>query len=232
MLVSMAKIRKFRGLLLALVSFLFTATHIYAQSYYVEQENTFYGGPVVGANFCQVDGDDYAGYYKTGLNVGGIVYTRFGQRFAGSLEILYSQKGSRGHKAQLANLTKEIEIRQYGISLDYAEIPIMIHVMDKRKSHIGVGLSYSQLVSSKESLTTNNPKYDDTVNISGYPFRRADVNLLVGFNLRLVKGLFFNVRYQYSLAPIRTDVNYDFSRAKQFNNLYVVRLVYLFGQKY
>jgi hypothetical protein len=232
MLVSMAKIRKFGGLLLAQLVFLCFSQSTYAQNYYEENERTFYGGPVIGANFAQVDGDNYAGYYKSGLNVGGIIYAKFGQRFAASMEILYSQKGSRGHKSQKANFTKEVVIQKYGIALDYAEIPLMVHIHDKRKSHFGVGLSFSQLISANETLETNKPVYNDTINVSRYPFKRTDLNFLVGFNLRLYKGLFFNVRYQYSLMPIRTDVNYDYSRAKQYNNLYVVRLAYIFGEKY
>lgn len=232
MLVSMAKIRKFGGLLLALLVFLSFSQTTYAQSYYVENEHTFYGGAVLGANFAQVDGDNYAGYYKAGMNVGGIIYLKFAQRFAASMEILYSQKGSRGHKDQAANYTKEVVIKKYGIALNYAEIPLMVHIHDKRKSHIGVGLSFSQLVSGTETLETNKPVYNDTINVDRYPFKKSDLNFLVGFNLRLYKGLFFNVRYQYSLMPIRSDVNYDYSRAKQYNNLYVVRLAYLFGEKY
>lgn len=232
MLVSMDKIRKFGGLLLAQLVFLSFSQSIYAQNYYEENERTFYGGPVVGANFTQVDGDNYAGYYKTGLNVGGIIYAKFGQRFAASMEILYSQKGSRGHKSQKVNYTKDVYIQKYGIALNYAEIPLMLHIHDNRKSHFGVGLSFSQLVSASETLQTNNTKYNDTIDVARYPFKRNDLNLLVGVNLRLYKGLFFNVRYQYSLMPIRSDVNYDYSRAKQYNNLYVVRLAYIFGEKY
>lgn len=232
MLVSMAKIRKFGGLLLAQLVFLSFSQSTYAQNYYEENERTFYGGPVVGANFTQVDGDNYAGYYKTGLNVGGIIYAKFGQRFAASMEILYSQKGSRGHKSQKVNYTKDVYIQKYGIALNYAEIPLMLHIHDNRKSHFGVGLSFSQLVSASETLQTNNTKYNDTIDVARYPFKRNDLNLLVGVNLRLNKGLFFNVRYQYSLMPIRSDVNYDYSRAKQYNNLYVVRLAYIFGEKY
>lgn len=232
MLVSMAKIRKFGGLLLAQLVFLSFSQSTYAQNYYEENERTFYGGPVVGANFTQVDGDNYAGYYKTGLNVGGIIYAKFGQRFAASMEILYSQKGSRGHKSQKVNYTKDVYIQKYGIALNYAEIPLMLHIHDNRKSHFGVGLSFSQLVSASETLQTNNTKYNDTIDVARYPFKRNDLNLLVGVNLRLYKGLFFNVRYQYSLMPIRSDVNYDYSRAKQYNNLYVVRLAYIFGEKY
>jgi len=232
MVVSMAKIRKFGRLSGALLTLIFHTFAANGQTYYVEETNTFYGGPVVGTNFCQVDGDYFAGYYKTGLNVGGIVYTKLGGSFLASMEILYSQRGSRAHKEQLSKTKTGLLIREYGISLDYAEIPLMVHLMDRRKSHIGVGISYSQLVSSRETVVTNRQGYNDSLDVSKFPFKSSDINILAGFNLRLYKGLFFNVRYQYSLFPIRSNVNMDYSRAKQYNNLYVVRLAYIFGQKY
>src|ERR1043165_9035546 len=68
--------------------------------YYEEIPRAFYGGLVVGANFAQVDGDNYAGYHRIGINAGGIVYTKFDEHLAASIEILYSQKGSHGHFAE------------------------------------------------------------------------------------------------------------------------------------
>src|SRR5688500_17244565 len=87
---------RIKQILYPFVLILFFCTNLNAQSYYVEGDNTFYGGPVLGFNFTQVDGDNYAGYNKVGLNIGGIVYTKFGSDFAASMEISYTQKGSRG----------------------------------------------------------------------------------------------------------------------------------------
>src|ERR1700744_4144942 len=65
-------------------------------SYYIENPHTtFKGGLVLGTNFTQVDGDTYYGYHKIGLNTGGMVYVHFTQLFGVSMELLYSQKGSR-----------------------------------------------------------------------------------------------------------------------------------------
>lgn len=191
--------------------------------YYVETPRTFYGGLIAGANFCQVDGDYFAGYHKIGINVGGIAYAQLKKHLALSLEILYSQKGSR------STAPREVPngdiITNYGINANYAEVPIMINYFDKRRSHFGAGISYGRLVSSSEVLTTSPP---NNVDLSKYPFKDNELEAVAGFELHLVKGLFMNVRFQYSLLPMRTDVMPNYSRAQQYNNLFVFRLMYLF----
>jgi hypothetical protein len=227
----MTKIRKFAGFIVAAAVFTSISLHTYAQSYYVENQNTFFGGPVVGANFTQVDGDNYAGYHKAGLNVGGIVFMRLDEMFAASMEILYSQRGSRSNGVKISNF-QTYQIQKYGLDLDYAEVPIMIHIFDKRRSHASIGLSYAQLVSSKETVTTNNKVFDDSVDFTRYPFKKADLNFIVGGDIRLYKGLYLGIRFQYSLLSVRKTFYNEFGRADQFNNSYVVRLSYIFGDKY
>ena len=96
---------------------------------------------------------------------------------------------------------------------------------DKRKSHFGAGFSYSQLINAEEKVTTLEPFNDD---LSKYPFKKFDINFLVGGNLHLYKGLFLNVRFQYSMLSVRKNYYPEFGRADQFNNVWVVRLMYLF----
>lgn len=224
----MVKNRTFRAFILIGVFNLIFSERLFAQNpgnYYLEDPRTFYGGLVAGANFSQVDGDSYAGYHKIGMNVGGIMYVHLADHFAGSIEILFSQKGSRGHKAQESGNAGEV-ISRYNIDLNYAEIPLQINYFDKRRSHFGGGFSYSQLITSKETIITN----FRTVNTDTLKFRKADLNFVLGGSLHLVKGLFLNLRFQYSLIPIRTkeNIDLDFGRAEQYNNLFTLRLMYLF----
>ncbi len=195
--------------------------------YYEEVPRTFYGGLVAGANFTQVDGDNYAGYHRVGINAGGIVYTKFDEHFAASIEILYSQKGSRGHHAQ-ENGNHNI-VDGYKLQLNYAEVPLQLCYFDRRRSHFGAGLSIARLVSVKEEGTLNGVTYTD---FDKFPVKKMDYNFIIGGNLHLWQGLFLNVRFQYSLVPIRkgTDnVPPEFSgRAEQYNNMWTVRLMYLF----
>ncbi len=199
----------------------------FAQStWYEEEQRTFYAGPVFGANFTQVDGDNYAGYHKTGFNVGGILYAHLADQVAVSMEILFSQKGARGNFAK--QLRSGAILQKYKINMNYAEVPIQLCLFDKRKTNYGIGLSYSQLIGTRETATVT----PTTVTVpdfeKDYPVKKMDLNFVGGVNFHLYKGFFLNVRFQYSVIPIRTNVPVDFGRQQQFNNVFCVRLMYLF----
>lgn len=220
----MLKIRK----ITLLIAFLLVGwvNHVDAQSYYVDDNRTFYGGLVAGATFTQVDGDNFAGYSKAGFTGGGIVYAQLVDKIAGSVEILYTQKGSKANKTQRSNNNVYL-ISKYDIKLNYAEVPVMINYFDRRKSHFGAGLSYSQLISYKESAVTQ-PTLPDTLDLDNYPFKKYDLNLVLSGSLHLYEGLFLSYRFQYSLIPVRTAIYKEFGRAEQYNNMHVLRLMYIF----
>ncbi|MDI9319344.1 MAG: outer membrane beta-barrel protein [Phycisphaerales bacterium] len=194
-------------------------------NYYEDVERTFYGGLIMGANFTQVDGDSYKGYRNIGLNTGVVAYAKLAPKIAGSIELLFTQKGARSNGAQQSNGGVTLITKQ-NITLNYAEIPIQINYFDKRKSHFGGGLSYSQLISSKEDIVHNNSTivYDP----EKYPFKKIDINLVLSGQLHLYKGLFAGLRFQYSLLSIRDDVAAEFGNAQQYNNVFALRFMYLF----
>jgi hypothetical protein len=198
---------------------------------YLEQPRVFYGGLVAGANFSQVDGDYFAGYRKIGANVGGIVYAQLARHVALSMEILYSQKGSKAGTADLpqpSSTLSNVYITAYSINNNYAEVPIMINYFDKRRSHFGAGFSYSRLVTSNEILQIDSSGTQRNIDFNlKYPFAKNNLDFLVGAELHLWKGLFLNVRFQYSMLPIRKDIPPDYARASQYNNMWVVRVMYL-----
>ncbi len=188
------------------------------------EDRTFYGGLILGANLTQIDGDNFAGYTRKGLNAGGVVFFKMDEHVAGSIEVLFSQKGSVSKAPQL--LAAGYYITKYGADLNYGEIPVMINYYDDHKNHFGGGLSYSRLGSSNEYISTNPPpttpfKQED------YPFKKSDFNLLLGGSLHLYKGFFLNLRFQYSLISIRNTVP-NITRGAQFNNMWTIRLMYLF----
>jgi len=233
----MAKIRKISALIVFALTLASICIRAKAQeSWYMEEERTFYAGVIAGANFCQVDGDDFKGYRKLGVNLGGIVYARLDQEhFAASLEILFSQKGAKGHiptpllpNINGSSIQQTTTMTNYRLNLTYAEVPVMFNYFDKRKSHFGAGLSYSQLVQSSETFKTDvvlNPPY----NQFDYPMKKYDLNLLLSGNLHCWKGLFLNLRFQYSLLTIRNKVDANLGRPnQQYNNMFTLRLMYLF----
>jgi hypothetical protein len=232
----MNKSRKFAALIIITVILLAFPCITHAQEVddgephglYLEPVRVFYGGLVVGTNFAQVDGDYFAGYHKIGFNAGGIVYAQLAKHVALSMEILYSQKGSKSNNPEPSLTLSNVYIVKYGIAANYAEIPIMINYFDKRKSHFGVGVSYSRLVNSSETLNVDSANILKSIDLNNrYPFNKNDFNFLAGVDLHLWKGLFLNIRFQYSITPIRTELPPDYARADQYNNLWVMRVMYL-----
>ena len=226
----MTKSRKFAAIIFITIVLSFYNFLSYAQlveqeqGYFLQKPRLFYAGLVCGINFTQVDGDNFAGYYKTGANFGGIGYINLPKNLAISWEFLYSQKGSKSNIVRQAGIDS-IYITNYGIKVNYAEIPVMINLFDKFKSHFGIGVSYNRLVSYSEVLATY-PRYN--IDLNKYPFKTDEWEFLAAANLHVWKGLFFNIRFQYSLVPMRTQIPPEFSRALQYNNLWTVRLMYLF----
>ncbi|MFA6151390.1 MAG: outer membrane beta-barrel protein [Chitinophagaceae bacterium] len=212
------------SVILLLNSIFFHAAAQNPSSYYVEAPKTFTGGLVGGVNFCQVDGDNYAGYYKIGVNAGAVLYYRISDAFSLSMELLYTQKGSRSNFRKNSSSNIYTVVNQK-INLSYAEIPVILNLYDKHKSHVGAGFSYAQLISGDETIeTVPTNTYDQSL----YPFRKVDINFIAQGNLHLIKGLYANLRFQYSLLPMRKTVDYEFARSQQFNNTWVLRVMYLF----
>jgi hypothetical protein len=192
-------------------------------SYYEETLQTFQGAVVAGVNFATIDNDNFTRYYKIGANVGCVVFANFTSHLAASMEMLFSQKGRK------TNDLTETGVRGVNLTyiydrLNYVEIPVMINVVDKYRNYFGVGVSYGRLVSSAEILNTDQPYY---IQPSLYPFNKEDYELLAGGELHLSKKLFLTVRFQISMAQIRTNVPTNFTPTEQYNNLWVLRLMYM-----
>jgi len=186
----------------------------------------FIGGFLVGLNAAQVDGDNYGGYHRAGLNAGGIVYTNFSEKAGASLELLYSQKGSVGvHNSSNGQAGSFFE--KYSMKLNYAEAAVMLHYYISPKLHLNAGASYNALISTKETFDTYFPYYIDA---SLYPFKKWAIDGIVGFSY-VWRHLIFDARYQYSITPVRLAFyTPDVARngRDQRNNIFTFRLGYLF----
>ena len=193
------------------------------QAQYYSNEATFFGGFILGANFAQVDGDNFAGYRKIGLNGGAIVHTRLMDQATVSMSLLYSEKGSVAGKNQLPARygSSSTIIKEYNILLQTAEIPININYFFKdKRSILHAGFSYAQLVNAKAVLNG-----EDTDEL--FPFKKFDVALNLGVSYRLYKRFYLNLRFQNSILNIRETHDPRVERAQQTNRSISVRLMYL-----
>ena len=199
------------------------------------------GAVSAGINLSQVDGDEVYGYKKIGFNGGPSVIIPFGKdkKWSVTLELLFSQQGSR--QKSVYPVSNTIDSARagfydgYRLSLNYVQIPVIVHFTDKRFLAGGLGFQYGQLVgvTEYEDYNDNRGFARSTTTLQG-PYTRADIQALADVRIRIYRGFWFNVRYSYSILPIRTRefVNPFFGNTwlrKQYNNVISLRLVYIFN---
>ncbi len=214
----------------------------------------FTGFAALGANFSQIEGDDVHGFYKVGANggLGVSVALNPKETWHLSLELLYTQKGSRK-----TNTPGYFDTTKYGssmflnidktkpfnpktkciIELDYVQIPLLVHYEDRFSGcTFGLGFAWSRLVRAHEVYNG----FTRTINARSGDYKKSDWSVIADINVRLYKNLNLNFRYEYSLVPIRTT-NFEYKRSdgstliekhKFFNNQISLRLLYNFNQKF
>lgn len=157
----------------------------------------FRAGPLVGLNMSQVDGDDYAGFNKLGLELGGFVSRKIATNWEAQLDIAYIQKGSR--KVPKAD---KGDYADYEIKLDYIHFPIVARYRYKDFSVEG-GVAIGVLLNDEE--------YRDGQPLKGLegvpPFQPIEYATVFGFNYHLSDRLWVNARLLYSINRVR--IPYD-----------------------
>ena len=194
----------------------------------------FIGAVLGGMNISQVDGDEVYGYKRVGGQFGVAVILPIKKKWDVTLETIFNQKGAK-QKPQYEYFDSASNYHytgEYDLRLNYVEIPVLAHYTDRNKFTFGAGFSYGRLVSSSETEHGGDvPPYSDTV-----AFSKNDYCVLVDLQVRVWKRLKFNVRYSYSMVPIRERTFYDlyyatYHNRKQYNNMLTFRLVYVFNEQ-
>ncbi|MFM2224925.1 MAG: hypothetical protein RJA07_1127 [Bacteroidota bacterium] len=214
-----------RYLLIILFTFpLFT----FAQS----KNNFFEGGLLLGFNGSQVDGDKLYGFHKVGLNAGAFgTFPIFRKNIFIQFELLYSQKGSRMTSNEIFNNPNPNA--NYYLTLNYAEIPILLSYHDKDgKTRLSGGISISRLFSAYEEIN-----HEATPGAIDY-FKKRDVCWVGDVSFMATKHIGFGLRYSYSILFIRNFADYTYNGTanpfnpyfgtNQFNNYVSARGIYLF----
>ncbi len=165
----------------------------------------------VSAGFAisQIDGDELYGFKHLGFSGGvgvmmPIIPDKTDEGFQLSTEILLSQRGATNN-----HLTDPFE---YHCNLTYIDVPLMIHYVDKRGGvTLGAGIQYGRLISTKESWTLYDTMIngmDRPLNINDHNFKKNDLSVVADFRFTIWRNFKFDVRWQYSLLPIRKDVGF------------------------
>ena len=216
----------------------------------------FIGSVIAGANFAQIEGDDVHGFYKVGFN-GGLGLTlpvNRKQTWQVSIEMLYSMKGSvkrcQPGYFNLDNYAPSMftdvdwsvpldSTKKCNISLDYVQIPVMVHYEETYSGcTFGLGFAWSRLVRAHEIYNG----YARTITARSGTYKKSDWSIIADISIRLYKNLSLNLRYEYSLVPIRL-AQFDYllndpnsppvsEIHKYHNNMLSARLIYFFNEKF
>lgn len=163
-------------------------------------------GIITGVNLSQVDGDNIAGFYKIGLNVGGAGIWQFNEKFSGAFEIIYSQKGSS------SSPTGNPGVQKLKFKFDYVDVPVIFRYHDRAVS-FGAGFTIGSLVSQY-------------VEVAGLGLQstlsKRDFNILAEGNYMINEKLALNIRYSISLLGIGV-----YNGRNLTNRFISIRLMYI-----
>lgn len=159
------------------------------------QDNTksiFTLKPTLGANGCQIHGDNYSGYNKLGLFGGVAVNARLKNKISIDIGFYFSQKGAKHNP----NPTKN-DFSYYRLNLNYIDIPVLFRYKVNPAYFITIGPSIAYLVNYNENIN-----YVDFTGI--YKFNRFETGVNIGLGRKMLKDKFFvEVRSSNSITSIR-----------------------------
>jgi hypothetical protein len=194
-----------------LLSFLFlTITGLIAQGQNIN------GGFTLGANFAQVDGDQYGGYNKLGLNVGMYVYVPLKNDAKLQMEILFSQKGSKKRLCTDCPNPGPTFSLQY----DYIDIPLLyVRKIGPVEAHIGSGVNINVRATREDNGIISD---DDKLN-------NLEIPLHLGASYPLSEKTEVFLRHSYSLLRAGNPYSggtYLFTQNGLYNRLFTLGLRY------
>lgn len=197
--------------------------------------------PVAGITSAQIEGDELKGFNKWGFTagVGAMISLSEKDRWQLSLETDYVQRGAYGHHSSQQSADA---YGLYFLRLDYVDIPVTLYWTDPKGGiTLGAGLTYGRLVQQPHGAIRYQPHYlvPDTTDLT---FLHNDFSFHIDMRFPIWRGLYFDVRYQQSIIPIKRDWEFteyhsmndnDFDRWSNncYNQTVMVRLLYVFGTK-
>lgn len=171
------------------------------------------GGIIVGLNASQIDGDLAAGYNKAGLLVGLRGGAYLTEKASITIDMLYSQRGSR----RVAK-ADEAYFDTKNISTTYIELPLLFHFKDWRveyddgSAYHKVGIEAGPVVSYLLQPTVENTVYDTEAD----NFNTIDIAWTLGVSYYFNEHIGLTARYLRSVTPV---YNHN-KHIKTLNSLY------------
>ena len=162
---------------------------------------SFNGGLIAGATFCQVDGDKYAGFHQLGLTAGAYANLSVSEHFTAQMELKYTQMGAHSSVKEVV----QYQYPQYDLRLHYGEIPLMLQYDLGHFTINGKSLDFIKLEAgvSLDFLIGHRGQLDGSTQHWKLNFFSVTGNF--GVHFALTKHLGIGARMMYSLLPMQTN---------------------------
>ncbi len=182
-----------------------------------------------GITTAQIEGDELKGFSQFGYNfgVGALTAISSNGLWGLSVEVNLNQRGTYNNSVA----DKEYII---DLTLNYVDIPLILHYQDMYGGMLfGAGLLYGRLVQQPHGDIFYTTFYPDTTDMA---FLKNDLAVVADARFTIWRGLQFNLRWQYSLIPIKKDWLFYNKNGEQvkthtndcFNSAISIRLIWQF----
>lgn len=189
-------------------------TILFSFFFYAGYSQTFGGGFLAGLSASQLEGDNWGGYHKAGLTLGAYTNVVLNQYVDAQLEVRYVQKGSNSN-------SEENEVF-YVSKLNYIEVPLFLKYSFLNKFTANVGLAAGYLQKGTEDKDGIGDEPADP------SFNQFELSGLIGVEYHIIDRFYFNVRFNYSILPVRShpgDQTFYLNKG-QYNNVLTFAVYY------
>lgn len=203
------------------IALLFLHFHLFAQQ-------RFSAGLIFGLTTSQIDGDNWVGFDKLGIQTGISGKAVITDQLHVSTELLLTQKGA------VFESDRSQRIKNYTIHLDYVEVPFLVNLLVKNvnksfyRHQFNVGGSFSRLVKVRLKEPLNSKiSFERFIN----DFEKNELNFLAGYNYLFNSKFGIGLRYNYALSlmwkPLDTAAIAEEDQIDQLRNYFLtLRLFY------
>ena len=167
----------------------------------------FDGGIITGLSTSQIDGDTQKDYKKLGFYSGVYVETGFNEVLGTKIELFYITKGAK----KVVN-----DIEEFNTTLHYIEMPFLLTIKPVEKFEFDIGLAVSYLISSR--LVNLGYEVKDGL----YDMHNIDFGGTITGSYFFTEIFGVNVRFEYSLKPIKTDPHNWYNSNLSFGLVYKI----------
>ena len=183
------------------------------------QAQSFNAGVIAGATFCQVDGEEYAGFHQLGFTVGPYANLPFGDYFSGQMELKYSLLGAHSSDKEV----REYGYNSYSLRMHYVEIPLMLRynlgVFHVNFITLEAGASIDVLMRATEDVNSD-------FQVTTRRWSRISATANAGIHFDIAKNFGIGARFMYSVAPCRFTGNPGWFYNQYYNKVIQITLTY------